>query len=466
LLGLLEDEEGRASVLLAPSGLDLAALRREHFPPGLPPAGDYLPPVTAAVRSLFVHARALGRGLTDEGIVDSEALLIALLEEAEAVRPWLAERGADLAGLDRRLAGGQPPPLAVDEPLHLDDPAERIDTARALDAAANRAREALRVVEDYCRFVLDDAFLCGEVKQLRHDLTAALSGLPPPLLLEAREALRDVGAGISTAAERSRHSLPEVAQANLKRWQEALRSLEEFGKLLDPRLGESLEALRYRGYTLERAVLLGADARERLAAVRLCVLVTGSLCTHSPEWTVREAAAGGASMFQLREKGLSDRDLLERARQMRRWTREAGALFVVNDRPDIARLAEADGVHLGQDDLPVKEARRILGPGALVGVSTHDLGQLRQAIRDGASYVGVGPTFPSGTKQFGALAGLDYVRQAAAETSLPAFVIGGVGARNVAEVAAAGGRRVAVSQAVCGAESPRAAAVELLRHLP
>src|SRR4051794_10471359 len=102
----------------------------------------------------------------------------------------------------------------------------------------------------------------------------------------------------------------------------------------------------------------------------------------------------------MREKDLPDRELLERARQLRQWTRQAGVLFIVNDRPDIARLVEADGVHLGQDDLPVREARRILGPDALVGVSTHNLEQVRQAILDGASYLGVGPTFPSKTKEF------------------------------------------------------------------
>src|SRR5262249_61625364 len=128
--------------------------------------------------------------------------------------------------------------------------------------------------------------------------------------------------------------------------------------------------------------------------------------------------------------------------------------------------AEADGVHLGQDDMPVKEARRIVGPDALIGVSTHDVRQLRRAVLDGASYVGVGPTFPSGTKDFAELAGPEFVRQAAAETSLPAFVIGGVSARTVGPAAAAGARRGAGSQAVCGADDPQAAAAALLRALP
>ena len=117
----------------------------------------------------------------------------------------------------------------------------------------------------------------------------------------------------------------------------------------------------------------------------------------------------------------------------------------MNDRPDSASLAKADGVHVGQEEMSVQRAHRIVGPDALIGVSTHNLAQLRQAILDGASYVGVGPTFASSTKDFAELAGLDFVRQAAAETSLPAFVIGGVTVKNIGQAMAAGARRVAVS---------------------
>ena len=353
----------------------------------------------------------------------------------------------------------------MDFPLTPAEPTETVDAARILDAAANRAREALRVVEDYCRFVLDDAFLSGELKRLRHDLAESLAGLAPTLLLEARETQRDVGTGISTARERERHSLLEVARVNLKRLQEALRSLEEVGKLYRADFGQRLEQLRYRSYTLERAILLGSDSRHRLADVKLYVLLTSAQCRAAPDWTIREAAAGGASMFQLREKNLTDRELLGQARQVRRWTREVGALFIMNDRPDIARLVEADGVHVGQDELPVREVRRIVGPGMLIGVSTHSLDQLRQAIRDGASYVGIGPTFPSRTKSFADFPGLDLVRQATVETSLPAFVIGGVNRDTIAAAVAAGARRVAVSDAIGQANEPRQAAAELVGAL-
>src|SRR5262249_38743364 len=160
-------------------------------------------------------------------------------------------------------------------------------------------------------------------------------------------------------------------------------------------------------------------------------------------------AAGGADMIQLREKQLDDRALLERARNVRRWTRQAGGLFVMNDRPDIARLGGAGGVPLGEGGMTGKEGPRGVGAGARVGVSTHDLEELRQAVLDGASYLGIGPTFPSRTKDCADFAGLEYVRQAVAETSLPALAIGGISPETIGAAVTAGAKRVAVSAAIC-----------------
>src|SRR5262249_30585415 len=152
--------------------------------------------------------------------------------------------------------------------------AEQIDLARIADVSANRAREALRVIEDYCRFALDDAFLSGELKNLRHELTEGLADCQH--LHEARETERDVGTDLTAPGEQSRHSLLAVVEANCKRLQEALRTLEEFGKIQSPDLGSAMEKLRYRSYTLEKALMLGAQARERLADVRLCVLINSN----------------------------------------------------------------------------------------------------------------------------------------------------------------------------------------------
>lgn len=468
LHALLAEEEGRATELVQAAGLDAPAFRASFAVADFSPSSEPVPEIALHPRahSALFAARELARELSGEGIVASEALLLALLRADETLPAELASFGLRLDDLEQHILSQRLLAPELGEPLRLSDTTEHMDTARILDACANRAREGLRVIEDYCRFALDDTFLSRTLKECRHELTTALSELAPSLLLEARETQHDVGTELTTPSEQTRASLREVVQANLKRLQESLRSLEEYGKVRSAELGQTLEQLRYRIYTLERALLLGATARQRLHGSRLYVLLTGSKCVASLDWIIAEAAAGGARIVQLREKDKSDRKLLERARQVRQWTREAGVLFIVNDRPDIARLVEADGVHLGQDDLPVKEARRILGPDALIGVSTHNMEQLRQAILDGASYVGAGPTFPSGTKDFAELAGLEFVYQAMAETTLPAFVIGGVSLETIGAAVAAGARRIAVSAAIATADDPRSVAANLLAALP
>lgn len=456
LLGLLDEEEGRPWVLLERANLGVAAVR-EALPPLASPS---VPP-----SALLSVARAWSLQFRADPAVMTDALLLAVLRADAAFRAAVRPLGLDPDRLEAILTDGVDRPTAEPhEPTAFALPAETADTdtARILDVNFNRARESLRVLDDYCRFVLDDAFLTRHVKEMRHALAAASESLPHGLLLAARETQRDVGTSLSAAGEYDRASPAQVAAVNLKRLQESLRSLEEYGKVASAELGRTVESLRYGAYTLERAVVAGGDSRQRLAAARLYVLLTGSQCVASMDWTIEQAAAGGAGVFQLREKQLSDSDLLERARNVRRWTRKAGSLFIVNDRPDIAKLSEADGVHLGQDDLSVKDARRILGHGPLIGVSTHTLDQVRRAVLDGADYLGVGPTFPSQTKSFDAFPGLDFVRAAFAETSLPAFALGGIAPANAADVVAAGARGIAVSSAVAAADEPEMAA-RLLR---
>lgn len=342
------------------------------------------------------------------------------------------------------------------------------ETFRILDAAANRASEGLRVVEDFARFGLDDAHLSRLLKECRHELAAALATIPVARRLAARDTLGDVGTAIGTASEYQRGSAVEVARASFKRVQEALRTLEEYGKLTGTNaasLAQRFEQLRYRLYTAEKAVLRTSLCREWLRDQRLYLLVTASACETGCETTVHAALAAGVRIVQMREKTLPDRELIAHAHRLREWTRTADALLIVNDRPDIAVLAEADGVHIGQDELPVRDARRIVGPDRLIGVSTHTIEQARQAVLDGADYLGVGPTFPSGTKSFESFAGLEFVRQMASEITLPWFAIGGITVGNLGEVLAAGASRIAVSGAILTATDPRQATSELLADL-
>ena len=163
------------------------------------------------------------------------------------------------------------------------------------------------------------------------------------------------------------------------------------------------------------------------------------------------ALAGGAAAIQLRDKQLEGRELLAAATAMAELCRRAGALFIVNDRLDIALLANAHGAHLGQDDLPAAEARRLCPPGFIIGVSVQTEEQARLAKAQGADYLGIGAVYPTRTKDAAAL-GLDGVRRVAAATDLPSVAIGGINLANAAEVMTAGVDGLSVISAVVGAE--------------
>ena len=174
---------------------------------------------------------------------------------------------------------------------------------------------------------------------------------------------------------------------------------------------------------------------------------------------------GGVDVLQLREKRLEARELLARAEELRRMSDGFGALLIINDRPDVAVLCGADGVHLGQDDLPPERVRELVGEGLLIGLSTHTAEQAREAAARGADYIGVGPVFPSPTKGYEQGGGPELVAELCASTDLPTVAIGGITLDRVQEVLAAGADAIAVCQALCGAPEPAAAAREFLNVL-
>ncbi|MCK6457792.1 MAG: thiamine phosphate synthase [Phycisphaerae bacterium] len=337
--------------------------------------------------------------------------------------------------------------------------------ARILDANFNRAREALRTLEDYARFSLDDATAAETAKSLRHDLAAAMAELPSAALLDARDVAGDVGTAIRTAQEGSRDRPEVVALAAARRAGEALRVLEEYGKLAGG--GASpFERIRYGLYELEQRVSLLSPRLARLSRARLHVLLTEARCARPWLETAAAALDGGADVLQFREKALPDREVLARAERLVELARPRGALVIVNDRADLARLSDADGVHLGQDDLPIAAARRIIGRTRLVGCSTHSLEQVRAADADAPDYVAVGPMFASATKPAEQIPGPSFAAQAAALTRRPMVAIGGITPERIDVLVRAGVRCVAVCQAVIAAADPARASREILASLP
>jgi thiamine-phosphate pyrophosphorylase len=332
---------------------------------------------------------------------------------------------------------------------------------RILDANFNRAREALRVAEDCGRFALNDPAITAMAKNLRSELQDVLSRLPADQFIVSRDTPGDIGTQITSPTEPLRDNLSAVAVAGCKRLTESLRTIEEYAKVVSPALVLQVERMRYDGYTLEQRLVGRLMVGRRMADVRLYVLLSTLCCRTSVKETARLAVAGGADVLQLREKGIPDGQFLALAAELRELTDETGKLLIVNDRPDIAAIIGADGVHLGQHDLPIAEARRLLRPGAIVGKSTHSLEQAKAAVNEGADYVSVGPLFATATKDAGPPVGLELLRQVRAAVGLPIVGIGGVNARRAAEVIQAGATCVAACSAVCGADNPQTAAAAI-----
>ena len=326
---------------------------------------------------------------------------------------------------------------------------------RIIDANANRVREALRVLEEAARFVIQDQSLSQTLKQMRHDFVQAL----PDTLehISHRDTPGDVGTAITTDAEQTRSNLPDVIAAAGGRLSEALRAIEEYSKLVElgpdyHRLAKTAETVRYQSYDVTQR-LIGAVTTRPAPQWRLCLLLTKSLCKTPWRSVLELAVANGVDCVQVREKEMDAGPLLEHIRQVIDLV-DGRAAVIVNDRPDLARLAGADGVHLGQSDLNPNDARKIVGNQLLIGVSTSNLDQAKQAKADGANYCGVGPMFATTTKHKPDLAGPDYLRDYLECNALPHLAIGGINGDNINELVEVGCQGIAVSSAICAAENP------------
>ena len=383
---------------------------------------------------------------------------------------------------DERPRVPAPTPAACDVRLPNRNESAPLSVWRILDANLNRAREGLRVLEDFARFLADNHNVSLKLKSMRHDLVAAEKQLFANAAIGMAERLQfrdtegDVGTSQMTDGEQQRSALADVVIANARRVEESLRSLEEFGKLVSAPFSAAMKSLRYHAYTVEKSLATLSThglqpenhspenhRTSRLLQAQVYVLITESMCRLPWQQVVEQCLQAGADVLQLREKSLNDRELLRRADWIRAACVNARALFIVNDRPDIAAICEADGVHVGQEEFTVADARRILKPGQLVGLSTHRLEQAVHATESGADYLGVGPVFPSQTKSFEEFPGLAFVNSVtnSAAVTKPWFAIGGINMERLPDLIMAGANRVAVTSVVAGADHP----AEVIREI-
>lgn len=328
-----------------------------------------------------------------------------------------------------------------------------------MDANFNRCREAFRVMEEYCRFGLNNQPLSARAKQLRHQLCEAISRLDAGKLLCSRDTDGDVGKTTQVDGQLRRQSIEDCFTAAAKRASEALRALAEASQAIDVNVAAVAEKLRFETYALEKDVVLKAAVSGRFAGVRLYVLINAG-----PETPVadvlsltRDCITGGADCLQLRAKGLTDKALLSLAEQFVELCKDGGLVSIINDRVDIAVLSGADGVHLGQDEISPTQAQKLAKTPLIIGASTHTPDELEGAIEAGYDYVAIGPAFASPTKPDIEGGGIDYIQKALnllEKAALRHVAIGGINQKNIEYLTEFGVRTIAVSSAVCEAKSP------------
>jgi thiamine-phosphate pyrophosphorylase len=302
-------------------------------------------------------------------------------------------------------------------------------------------------------------------KALRHRVARECESI---LTASERTAQRDtpgdVGTRISTASEAARSTIQDIASAATGRLQESVRCLEEFSKLLAPNSAPTFEAIRYESYELGKQVLqrIARDV-DFLRASRLYVLVDCKLSIDAFAQRIRMLSDNHVPLVQIRDKHLDDCQLLDYCNAAMHSVDRDQTRIIVNDRLDIAMACNADGVHLGQEDMPLRTARQLLPSTMWIGISTHTLDQAKDAESHEADYIGCGPTFPSQTKSFEQFAGPEFLRQVANSIRVPAFAIGGIQATTIDDVIATGIHGAAVSQAIWNADSIPTAVAQLDR---
>lgn len=320
----------------------------------------------------------------------------------------------------------------------------------ALDANINRAIEGIRVCEDIFRFSVKN-IISAEFKNLRHKTAGLISVIPSGVLLCSRDVPNDEQKFVNTVSEMKRESIKDIFRSNIRRSIEASRVIEEFSKSIHPGIAAGFQEIRFSLYDLEKRgwlVLEKSLLVERLRFSLYAIIDSGFVETGRMEETARILSGSGAEIIQLRMKDASDRDYLSAAEKISKVCRDDKTLFIVNDRVDIAMLSGADGVHLGQDDIPVSMVRSISGDTLITGISTCSVAEA-SAVTD-ADYIAVGPVFPTSSKDGSMLEGIgvETVREICINTGKPVVAIGGISESNTAILMEAGVSSICVISAL------------------
>ncbi len=314
-----------------------------------------------------------------------------------------------------------------------------------LDVNFNRLTESLKFIEDYARFEIADQLILLKIRKLREDFTQLKKIFPLVNLIAHRQSRIDPGRepGFDSVP---RNDVKDLVLANLSRAKESSRTIEEILRLKHGKLGKKMKELRFQIYDVEKLLL---QKMERKFDPRLCVIIDEKyLCKSDLEKVINIFEDYGVTMTQLRVKNMSDREFYYYAAKIRRLIHSSSLKFIINDRVDIALAVNADGLHLGQEDMPLSTIRETFGNKLIIGISAHTLKQALTAQKAGADYLGVGAVFPTSTKCDATLCGLDLIRHISKSTRIPVVGIGGINDKNYRKVIKAGASGIAVASYV------------------
>jgi thiamine-phosphate pyrophosphorylase len=337
---------------------------------------------------------------------------------------------------------------------------------RIIDANLNRIGEGLRVLEEAARFVLDDDSLSEKLKGLRHQLSMRDINIKTRLLA-ARNSANDVGENIITDFQKSKHGLSETVIANSRRVEESLRVMEEMAKVKGIVLDAQVyQDARFKLYDIEKDLLGRLSRRDLAERIKGLYVVIDTDCLKDRNLLeiTAQVLAGGVKLIQLRDKKNAKRELLELALGIKKLCVENDALLIINDHLDIALACDADGLHVGQQDLPVQVARMLLPIDKLIGCLAN-VEEAKKAKEEGADYLGYGAVYATSTKPECPVMGLKGLEEIKKAVGLPMVAIGGINIGNVEELFAGGADAVAVISAVVLAESPWQAARDMIERI-
>ncbi len=338
---------------------------------------------------------------------------------------------------------------------------EDLRVYQIIDANLDRAREGLRVLEDWARFGFGKNDFVAKIKNYRQILGKNHLGI----YKQSRNQIEDQCKGLTHQEQSNRKTPEQIISSNAGRVQEALRVIEEFSRLHNQELSKIASEIRYEIYTLEIDLLnlSNSNGLEEILKENDLYIITDP--KENLLEIIEDILIAGVKIIQHRFKTGTDKDNLEEAIHIKNLCKRYNSLFIINDRIDIALASNADGIHLGQDDIDLKTARKLLGNSKIIGISANNEIDISDALKKGCDYIGIGPVFETATKKDKKPLGIEKIKTLTKDLNIPWFAIGGVTKKNISYLKSNGFQKVALVSELMNSEDPKEDAIIILKKL-